>query len=460
MNPRGTIYAAKRLVGRRFDDPEVKRVAQALPYKVARAPNGDAWVEVGRQLVSPQQVSAHVLASLKGVAETHFGEPVTEAIITVPAYFDTAQRQATKDAAEIAGINVRRLLNEPTAAALGYGAHREPAARFAVCDLGGGTFDVSIVNVEGGVFEVISTHGDDLLGGDDFDRRLVMRLAAEIRAAHGVDVEGDPTVLQRLREEVEKAKHALSESVQTTLQLPYLTAPTPGKQGVAFSRPVSRTELEAWCTDILDRLDRPCREALASAGLEAKDVDQVLLVGGATRMPAVQRKIGQIFGRPPTKSANPDEVVAIGAATQCAILAGELEGVVLLDVTSRTLGVGVADGRFQPVVPKNSSIPTREHKMFATTEDGQRELRIEMFEGEHPIAARNRHLGTFVMQNLPDAPAGEVLLMVDFTVDVDGILGIAAREMSTNARAEVKLQTTCGLTRADVRKLAQTMRPA
>jgi molecular chaperone DnaK len=447
-NPRSTVVAAKRLIGRRADDPEVRAFAGALPYPVVAAPNGDAMIEVAGQRLSPQEVSAHVLAALHDVAEAHFGEALDDAIITVPAYFDHAQRQATKDAAEIAGIKVRRLLNEPTAAALGYGAHRQPAARFAVCDLGGGTFDVSIVNVEQGVFEVISTTGDNFLGGEDFDRRVVTRLAGEIRAAYGLDVEAEPTTLQRLREEVEKLKHALSEVETATLQLPYL-----GKHN--YLRVMRRGELETWTRDLVDRLERPCHEALGNAGLQPADVDQVILVGGATRMPAVQRKIEHIFRRPPARTVNPDEVVAIGAATQCALLAGLLEGVVLLDVTSRTLGFHAGGGRFVPVIPRNATIPTRDHKIIATQKDDQTEIVIEVFEGEHVDVARNRPLGKFVLGGLPQAPAGDVLVMVDFTVDVDGILLVSARELSSGVRTDVRVVATCGLTRRDVRRLAE-----
>ncbi len=455
VNPRETIFGVKRLIGRRWEDNEVQRFLKTLPYEVVPAPNGDAWVQLGGRFVSPQEVSAHVLAAMRTVAEEHFaqsGDTLGEAIITVPAYFDDAQRQATKDAAEIAGLRVRRLLNEPTAAALGYGAHRQPAARFAVCDLGGGTFDVSILNVEDGVFEVISTHGDIMLGGDDFDRRITERLGAELHAQLGLDPAADPQLLGRLREEAEKLKHALSEAAQATLQLPHLTRAS--GQPASFVRTVSRAELEAWLEDIVARLEAPCRECLSNAGLGTADVDRVILIGGSTRMPAVQRKLEQIFGKRPARDVNPDEAVAIGAATQCAILDGQLEGIVLLDVTSRALGIHAGRGRFAPVVPRNATIPTREHKILATQEDGQRELAIEIYEGESFDVRQNRHLGTFVLTGLPEAPAGEVLVMIDFTVDVDGILRVSARELSEGASLHVRLQATCGLTRTDVRRLA------
>jgi molecular chaperone DnaK len=448
-NPHHTIFGAKRLIGRRHDDPEVQRLAATLPYEVAAAPSGDAWVQVGGRLVSPQEVSSHVLSAMRVVAEEHFGDKeINEAIVTVPAYFDHAQRQATKDAAEIAGITVRRLLNEPTAAALGYGAHRNPTARLAVCDLGGGTFDVSIVNVEQGVFEVLSTHGDNLLGGEDFDRRVLVELAREIRTSHAVDIETDAQLLTRLREEVERAKHTLSEAAQAQVQIPYLGA---SRQG--YTRTLARAELESWTADVVARLESPCREALSNARLEPAQIDHVLLVGGATRMPAVQRKIAEIFGRPPARNVNPDEIVAIGAATQCALLAGQLEGVVLLDVTSRTLGFHAGGGRFLPVIPRNATAPTREHKILPTTEDGQREVTVEIYEGEAVDISGNRHLGTFVLGGLPDAPAGEVMVLLELTVDVDGLLSVTGREMTSGVRAEVRLATASGLSRADVRRL-------
>jgi molecular chaperone DnaK len=451
--PRDTVFAVKRLIGRRWDDPEIRKLARTLPYAVVPAENGDAWVEVNGQRHSPQEISAHVLEAVRHVAEEQLagGGSIDEAIITVPAHFDAAQRQATKDAAEIAGLRVRRLLNEPTAAALGHGVHRGAPARVAVCDLGGGTFDVSILNAEGGVFEVIATHGDILLGGEDFDRRIIERLAAEIRERHGLDVLGDATLLGRVRDEAERVKHVLSEAADARVEIPYLTM-VDGKQ-VDFVRPLTRAELEGWVKDVVDRLEAPCRAALEQAGLTGKDVEQVLLVGGMTRMPAVARKLEQVFGRKPHKGANPDEVVAIGAATQCAILDGVLGGVVLLDVTSRAIGVHAGGGRFAPVIPKNATVPTRESRIIPTVADGQRELVVEVYEGESADVRQNRPLGVFTLSGLPDGPAGEVVAMVDFTVDVDGILSVSARELSSGARADVRLAPACGLSRRDVRKL-------
>jgi molecular chaperone DnaK len=451
--PRETIFAVKRLIGRRADDPEILRLARTLPYRVVPSPNGDAWVDVAGQPRSPQEISAFVLDAVRQVAQEQLGGAggIDEAIITVPAHFDAAQRQATKDAAEIAGLRVRRLLNEPTAAALGYGVHKGAPARVAVCDLGGGTFDVSILNAEGGVFEVIATHGDILLGGEDIDRRIVERLAEEIRERHGLDVLADATLLGRVRDEAERVKHALSEQTDARVEIPFLS--TAGGKQVDFVRPVTRAEVETWVADVIGRMTAPCQAALEQAGLTPKDVDQVLLVGGMTRMPAVARRIEDVFGRRAARNANPDEAVAIGAATQCAILDGLLTGVVLLDVTSRAIGVHAGGGRFAPVIPKNATVPTRETRVIATTQDSQREILVEVYEGEHVDVRQNRPLGVFTLAGLPDGPAGEVVAMVDFTVDVDGILSVSGRELSTGQRTDVRLATACGLSRRDVRRL-------
>jgi molecular chaperone DnaK len=450
-SPESTVFAVKRLIGRRFDDPEVQSLAVTLPYGVVPAPNGDAWVRIGGYHLSPPEVSAMVLAELRRIAEAHFGGEVGEAIITVPAYFDNQQRQATKDAAEIAGLKVRRLLNEPTAAALGYGAHRGANRRFAICDLGGGTFDVSIVNVEDGVFEVISTHGDAFLGGEDFDRKIIEHLVDEIRRDHDVDLFEDAQALQRLREAAEAAKHQLSATSDTEIDLRHL-AELPSGRSVDFRRLITRAELEAWTQPILARLDPPCAECVARCGLSPRDIDAVILVGGMTRMPAVQRRIEAFFGVPPLKVVNPDEIVSVGAATQCAILDGTIDDVVLLDVTSRALGLDTG-GRYQQVIPRNATIPTREHKIVATTEDDQRELVIDVYEGESRNVADNRHLGRFVCSGLPPAPAGDVLVVVDFTVDVDGILRISATELGSGKQPDLRMTAAAGLTRGEVQRL-------
>jgi len=453
-NPAETVYGVKRLMGRRFDEVEITQLAQTLPYNLTAAPNGDAWVSVHGVSVSPQAASALVLSEIKVVAQNFFKDEVANCIITVPAYFDNSQRKATVDAAEIAGLNVRRLLNEPTAAALGYGAHRGANRRFAVCDLGGGTFDVSIVNVEDGVFEVISTHGDAFLGGDDFDRAIIETLVDEVKEQHGVDVRGDAQALQRLKEEAQQAKHTLSEIRETRMRLPYLART--GDGALNYDRVLSRAELESWTSPIVNRLVPPCREAVSRCGLHPHDVDAVILVGGMTRMPLVQNKLASVFGREPLKVVNPDEIVSVGAAVQCAILDGRIDGVILLDVTSRALGVAV-DGRYQQVIPRNATIPTREHKIIATTKDGQTELEFDVYEGESAKIHENRHLGRFVCSNLPAGGAGEVLLLVEMTVDVDGILRVSTTELASGDRPELRLVATAGLTREDVRNLTQSL---
>ena len=451
-NPTETVFAVKRLVGRRFDDPEVQALAATLPYHVTAAANGDAAVTAGGSQRSPQEISSLILGELLAAAQARFPGEEIEAIITVPAYFDHLQRQATIDAAAIAGLPVRRLLNEPTAAALGYGAHRQASKRFAICDLGGGTFDVSIVNVEDGVIEVISTHGDLFVGGDDVDRLFIEQIVVEVHREHGVALGRDPTALQRLKEACRNAKHTLSATRTASIHLPFL-----GKRagGIAFdyARQVTRDELEQWAAPLIARLEMPCREALLGCGLGAEDIDAVILVGGSTRMPLVQRKFSQIFGREPLKVVNPDEIVSIGAATQCGILDGGIEGVVLLDVLPRTVGLRAA-GSYSVVIPRNTAIPAREQKIVATTEDHQRDLFFDLFEGEATTADRNRHLARFAIRNFPDAPAGDVVFVVELTVDVDGLLHVSVTELASGNRPELRLLATAGLRRSDVARLA------
>jgi molecular chaperone DnaK len=456
INPQDTIFAVKRLIGRRFDEPDVRRLSVALPYRITSAPNGDAWVSARGTLMSPPEVSALILRQMRSVAEEFFGEPVGEAIITVPAYFDNQQRQATKDAAEIAGLKVRRLLNEPTAAALGYGAHLGENRRVAVCDLGGGTFDVSIVNVENGVFEVISTHGDAFLGGDDFDRTIVGQLVGEVWAEYGIDLGTDAAALHMLKTEAQAAKHALTNLDDVTVELRSLGLLPSGKS-FDFRRAISRRELESWTEPLANRLEPPCLEALAHCGLNASDVDAVILVGGMTRMPSVQRRLAQIFGRQPLKVENPEEIVAVGAAIQCAVLEGGIEGVVLLDVTSRPLVLSVDGGPCRRVIPRNATIPTREHRVITTTQDDQNELIFDVYEGESRVPSKNRHLGRFVCRDLPRAPAGEVVVLVEFTIDADGILRVSTAELGSGTRPQLHLIATAGLTRADVDRLARSL---
>jgi molecular chaperone DnaK len=454
-NPEHTVFGAKRLIGRRFDDAQVQELAASLPFALVPAPNGDAWVKLRGLSLSPPEISALVLRELREVADHYFGAPVGEAIITVPAHFDNEQRRATRQAAEIAGLDVTRLLNEPTAAALGYGAHRGGDRRIAVCDLGGGTFDVSIVDVEGGVIEVISTTGDLFLGGEDIDRVVVEQLVHEL-ATVGIGVGDDPQALARLKQAAQDAKHQLSQVKETALELRYLATRADGAP-FDLKRTLTRAELEAWCRPVLGRLERPCREAMAACSMSAREIDAIVLVGGATRMPLVQDELTRIFGRPPLKVVNPDEIVSIGAATQCAILDGAIEDVVLLDVTSRPIGMLVEGGKYQQVVRKNATVPTREHKIVATTRDGQRTLEIDVFEGEGAAPQDNRHLGRFSIGGLPDGPGGEIMVVVEFTVDVDGILRVSASEMGSAWRPEVRLKATAGLSRREVDHLRRAL---
>lgn len=455
-NPQHTIYGAKRLMGRRFDDADIRRLSVTLPYNIISAPNGDAWMSARGLSMSPPEVSALVLRHMSGVASNFFGGVALEAIITVPAYFDIQQRQATKDAAEIAGLDVARLLNEPTAAALGYGAHLGENRRFAVCDLGGGTFDVSIVNVEDGVFEVIATDGDAFLGGDDFDRAIMGQLVGEVWANTGIDLGTDAGALQILKLEAQAVKHALTRDDSAQLQLGSLGVLPSGKP-LTYKRTVTRAELEGWTTPLLYRLERPCLEATARCGLEPDQIDAVILVGGMTRMPAVQRKIGSIFSTDPLSVENPEEIVAVGAAIQCAVLDGSIGGVVLLDVTSRGISLSSDGGPCIPVIPRNTCIPNRDSRLVATSRDSQRELSFDVYEGESANPLENRHLGRFVCTNLPDAAAGEVIILVEFTVDVDGILRVATTELASGRRPELRMTAAAGLSRADVARLSQTM---
>ncbi len=455
-NPAETFFGVKRLIGRRYGDLSVQALAETLPYSVVSAPNGDAWVEAMGAQISPPEISSMILHELREIADAYFsrdeGDVVGEAIITVPAHFDNAERKATVDAAEIAGLKVRRLLNEPTAAALGYGAHRGDDQRLAVCDLGGGTFDVSIVNVEDGVVEVISSQGDLFLGGDDVDRAIIEELLKEIRKEHGLDLGDNPEALQRLKADVVAAKHALSETRNASIELLHLGQLSTGKH-LDYRRTIGRAELGAWVAPVLARLDAPCREAAARCSLAPTEVDAVILVGGMTRMPAIQSRIASIFGRPALKVVNPDEIVSIGAATQCAILDGGIENVVLLDVTSQALGLLSENGQYQQVIPRNATIPTREHRIIATHEDDQKELYFEVYEGSSASPASNRQLGRFACRDLPSAPAGEVMLLVEFTVDVDGILQVATSELGSGEQRELRMMATAGLTRSEIERL-------
>ncbi|HTJ47113.1 MAG TPA: Hsp70 family protein [Kofleriaceae bacterium] len=457
-HPHDALFGAKRLLGRRADEPEVRKLGRLLPYELVPAPNGDAWMRAADRSISPEQVSAFVLRELKTMAERFLDEPVEDAVITVPAWFDAGQRQATKDAAAIAGLRVRRQLNEPTAAALGHGAHRGQNRRFAVCDLGGGTFDVAIVDVEDGVFEVLATAGDSFLGGDDVDRAIVEQLVREMRSKGGIDVGAEAAALVRLRAAAQHAKHDLSESLVADVALPRL-AQMPSGKPLDLVRPIRRDELELWSTPILKRLEAPCREALLRAGRAAGEVDEILLVGGMTRMPAVRRALAEIFGKEPQVIPNPDEVVAVGAAVEVARLEGRIEGVLLLDVTARGLSVTVGeDAPCELVIAPSSVIPTREHRVIATRTDNQRELEFDLWEGEAPESSGNRHLARYAVRGLPRAPAGEVLVMVEITIDVDGTARVAASEMISGERPELRQIGGAGLSRSEVARLAEASR--
>jgi molecular chaperone DnaK len=450
-NPERTVFGVKRLIGRKFGSKTVDELARTMPYAIVEAPNGDAWVRIGNKDLSPQEVSAEILRKMKQVAEDYIGEDIEEAIITVPAYFDDVQRQATKDAGAIAGLSVRAILNEPTAAALAYGVHQQKDQRLAVFDLGGGTFDISILAIESGVFEVLATSGDTALGGDDFDRRLIEQLAREFEQQHHIDLHQDAVALQRLKEAAERAKIELSSAMTTDINLPFLAAGDAGP--VHLQREVTRGEFETLCKELLHRLERPVASALAFAHVAASDIDQVLLVGGMSRMPAVQQRVVEIFGQEPSKNVNPDEIVAMGAATQSGIMGGELQEVILLDVTPHSMGIRVAGDRMSVLIPAQTTVPTRERKVFATTEDNQDFVAINVYQGESEVASENRFLGRFVLGDLPRDTAGRVRVEVAFTIDADGILEVSASEMSTGAAATVTIEAASGLSPSDLARL-------
>ncbi|MEZ4368118.1 MAG: molecular chaperone DnaK [Kofleriaceae bacterium] len=455
-NPHRTVFGIKRLIGRKASEGEIDRLRETTPYKIVGAKNDDAWVEIDGVAHSPQEVSAHILAKLKRVAEDYLGETVTEAVVTVPAYFDDVQRQATKDAGAIAGLTVRAILNEPTAAALAYGFHHEQNQRLAVFDLGGGTFDISILTIESGVFEVLSTSGDTTLGGDDFDRVIIDLLADGFAADNGLDLRKDAVALQRLKEAAERAKIELSSSMTTDVNLPFVAAGPDGP--VHLMRELARGEVEKACRPLFERLDAPCRKALADAHCAPEDIDQVLLVGGMTRMPAVQERAVAIFGKPASKNVNPDEIVAMGAAVHSGIMGGELQEVVLLDVTPHSMGVRVAKDRMSVVIPSNTSIPTRATKTFATTEDDQTFVAIEVYQGDGEVVTQNRRLGRFVLGDLKAAPRGSTKVEVAFTMDADGILQVSASEIGTGREASVTIEAASGLTADEISRLGAGLR--
>jgi molecular chaperone DnaK len=452
-NPSNTLFAIKRLIGRRFEDPMVQKDIDLMPYKIIKNSNGDAWVEAGGKNYSPSEISAFILIKMKETAEAYLGEKVEQAVITVPAYFNDSQRQATKDAGKIAGLEVLRIINEPTAAALAYGMEKKKAGTVVIYDLGGGTFDVSVLEIGDGVFEVKSTNGDTFLGGEDFDARIMDFLCDEFKKEQGIDLRSDKLALQRLKEAAEKAKIELSSSVQTEVNLPFITADQTGPKHLSVK--LTRSKLESLVDDLLQKTIEPCRKALKDAGIKTTEINEVILVGGMTRMPKVIEIVKEFFGREPHRGVNPDEVVAVGAAIQAGVLKGDVKDVLLLDVTPLSLGIETLGGVFTRLIDRNTTIPTKKSQVFSTAEDGQNAVTIRVFQGEREMAADNKLLGQFDLVGIPPAPRGVPQIEVTFDIDANGIVSVTAKDKATNKEQQIRIQASGGLSDSDIQRMVK-----